>query len=159
MFSIKTMGSVRPRDDVSFDDTAYRVQYRQIDQRSAIRHCRNIAFRPRHNNIYLLLFPVPNPPCSYLFLSLSLSNGFMSGQLLQLVTLLFIEFIKILIDKQPVTFLLDGEKIQTNLIAQYPSENWDIQHLESCNLPNYYRIPVICINFLSLIGVSPIMCS
>lgn len=30
------MESVRPRDDVSFDDTAYRVQYRQIDQRSDI---------------------------------------------------------------------------------------------------------------------------
>lgn len=151
------MGSVRPRDDVSFDDTAYRVQYRQIDQRSAIRHCRNIAFRPRHNNIYLLLFPVPNPPCSYL--SLSLSNGFMSGQLLQLVTLLFIEFVKILRDNQPVTFLLDSEKIQTSLIAQYPSGNWAIQHLESSNFPNYYRIPVICINFVKLIGVGPIMCS
>lgn len=83
----------------------------------------------------------------------------MPGQLLQLVTLLFMEFIKILRDKQPVTFLLDGEKIQTSLIFQYPSGNWDIQHLESCNFPNYYRIPVIRINFLRLIGVGPIMFS
>lgn len=83
----------------------------------------------------------------------------MSGQLLQQVTLLFIEFIKILRDKQLVTFLLDIDKIQTSLIAQYPSGNWEFQHLESCNFPNYYRIPVICINFLRLIGVGPIMYS